>query len=150
MSATAVSLTPMNFTWNLNGHRFLDSKVSNVVIPLVGTISTLTIQNASAADSGNYSLTVSNAVGSVTSPDAAVTVLGTVAPITLSIVSACTSNGCYLQLSGPMGSNFVIEASTDLNNWLPISTNRTGSGTVSCTDTAATNFPARFYRARLQ
>lgn len=150
ISSTAISLTPMNFVWNINGHPVADPKVSNVVVPLVGTISTLTIKNASAADNGNFSLTISNAVGSVTSINAPVTVLGIVAPLTLSIASADRAIGCGLQLSGPQGSNYVIEASTDLVNWVPISTNAAPSGSVSYMDTDATNHPVRFYRGRLQ
>lgn len=127
--------------------------VLNIVVPLVGTVSTLTISNATPADAGSYTLTVSNAVGSVTSSNATLLVLGNVVPVTLDIVTSAlgmTAKGFNVQLSGPSGSNYVIEASTDLQNWAPISTNAAPSGKVSYTDTAATNFPSRFYRARLQ
>ena len=150
ISVTATSLTPLSFAWKLNNRVLPYPKVNNAVIPLVGTISTLTISNASAADDGSYCVTVSNAVGSVTSSGANVTVLGTIAPITLSVVSASCTNGCGLQVSGPQGSNFVIEASSDLNLWSPIHTNKAPSGSFSYTDTDATNYPSRFYRARLQ
>jgi hypothetical protein len=61
-----------------------------------------------------------------------------------------TANGFTFGLSGPSGSTFVIEASTDLQNWTPISTNTAPTGKVSCTDTAATNLPFRYYRAKIQ
>lgn len=159
LTATAVSLTPMQFTWNCNGHPMPHAHVLNVVVPLVGTVSTLTISNATPADGGSYNLTVSNAVGSVTSSSATLIVLGNIVPATLNILtggaggtggSGMTSSGFNVQLSGPAGSNYVIEASTDLKNWVPISTNAAPSGSVSYTDTAATNFPSRYYRARLQ
>lgn len=159
LTATAVSLTPMQFVWNCNGHPMPHARIANIVVPLVGTVSTLTISNATPADGGSYTLTVSNAVGSVTSDPATLIVLGNIVPATLNILtggtggtggSGMTSSGFNVQLSGPAGSNYVIEASTDLKNWVPISTNAAPSGTVSYIDTAATNFPSRYYRARLQ
>lgn len=151
ISVTAVSGTPMNFSWNLNGHHLPSPKVTNTVNLLVGTISTLTIQNASTADNGSYSATITNAVGSVTSINAMVTVLGTIAPLTLTVLSNSPAIGFSFQVSAPQGSNFVVEASTDMNNWVSIFTNKAPpSATVSYLDTAATNYPTRFYRARLQ
>ena len=150
ISATAVSPTPMTFSWNLNGHHLSDSWISNYVDVLTGTVTTLIIKNASAGNNGTYSMTVTNAVGSVTTSNVSVVVIGTVTPITLNVVSNSLANGFGLQLSGPQGSNFVIEASSDLNNWSPIYTNKAPQGTISYTDTAATNYPSRFYRARLQ
>lgn len=153
--ATAVSLTPMQFTWNCNGHPMPHAHVANLVT-LAGTVSTLTISNATPADAGSYTLTVSNAVGSVTSIPATLVVLGNIVPATLNILTGAsggtgmTPAGFNVQLSGPAGSNYVIEASTDFKNWVPISTNAAPSGTVSYMDTAATNFPSRFYRARFQ
>lgn len=57
-----------------------------------------------------------------------------------------------LQLSGAYGSNYVLEAATDLTSgvWLPIATNTIGvDGTWQFTDPSVTNNPARFYRLRL-
>jgi hypothetical protein len=53
-------------------------------------------------------------------------------------------------LIGPAGSNAVISASTNLHNWLPLATNPLVSGSLNFTDTLATNYPSRFYRATLQ
>jgi hypothetical protein len=152
LSATAVSGTPMNFTWNANGHHLSDSWVSNTVVPLVGTVTTLTIKNSAVGNSGSYSMTVSNAVGAVTSDTVMVSVLGApVTPLSLTVVSNAPAKGFSFQVAGPAGSNFVVEASSDLNSWAPLFTNNFpggGGGTVSYTD--RTNLPCRFYRARLQ
>jgi hypothetical protein len=55
-----------------------------------------------------------------------------------------------LTLTGPAGSNAVISASTNLHNWLPLATNPLVGGSLIYTDTLATNYPSRFYRATLQ
>ena len=51
------------------------------------------------------------------------------------------------QLTGQPGYNYIIEASTNLVSWTSIAELVTTNGTVSFTDSAATNYPQRFYRA---
>jgi hypothetical protein len=53
-------------------------------------------------------------------------------------------------LAGMAGQIVVIEASTNLVNWLPLVTNRLGAGPLYFGDSDSTNLPVRFYRARLQ
>jgi hypothetical protein len=153
ISVTAVSLTSMEFTWCFNGKEISNPKVVNAVVPLVGTVSTLTITNISSTNQGNYSVKIQNGVGEVTSSNAVVVVLASTVTGVLNIVSSgtgMTTNGFKLNLSAPSGSNCVIEASTDLKNWTPISTNTAAGGTCSYTDTAAVGMAFRYYRARLQ
>jgi hypothetical protein len=152
LTSTATSLTPMNFTWIVNGHQLSANWVSNTVVPLVGTVSTLTIKNASMGNTGSYTMTVSNAVGATTSINANVTVTGNAtAPMMLSIVTnGPAGNGFGIQVSAPDGSNFVLEASSDFRNWQPLCTNKGSSGTITYTDTDWTNYPARFYRTHYQ
>jgi hypothetical protein len=98
-------------------------------------------------------MTVSNAVGAVTSDTVMVSVVGTLTPLSLTVVSNAPGKGFAFQVVGPAGSNFVVEASSDLNNWAPLFTNNFpggGGGTVSYTDRTVAGVPARFYRARLQ
>jgi len=119
----------------------------------LGVISELTIHNASPTNAGNYSVQIQNGGGSVTSGTASLTVLTSMVSNVLNIVSAGTgmvANGFKIQLSGPAGSNYVIQASNDLKNWTSISTNAAPAGSVSYTDTAATNLPSRYYRAKIQ
>jgi len=61
-----------------------------------------------------------------------------------------TVNGFKIQLSGPAGSNYVIQASSDLKNWIPIATNAAPTGSISYTDAAAKNLALRYYRAKIQ
>jgi VCBS repeat-containing protein len=76
------------------------------------------------------------------------TVTITVLDNPLSFSSAkMTAVGFSLQLSGVPASTYVIEASTNLTDWTPISTNSGLTGSVVFTDTEAANFSQRFYRA---
>lgn len=54
-----------------------------------------------------------------------------------------------LYLSGASGSNYVIEASTDLIQWSPLFSGTAINNQLLFTDTSAENDSARFYRARL-
>ena len=55
-----------------------------------------------------------------------------------------------LTLTGPAGSNAVISSSTNLQDWTPLTTNPLVGGMLTYTDTLATNFILRFYRANMQ
>jgi hypothetical protein len=59
------------------------------------------------------------------------------------------SNGVFgFVLHGPVGSNFVIEVSSDLVQWIPMFTNTiSGQGFVAFADTNAAAFSQQFYRA---
>jgi len=73
-----------------------------------------------------------------------------IAPISLSPQSSgINSNGTFtIDIGGPglPGYNFTIESSTDLVNWRPLQTN---SGPFTFSDTNASSFTLRFYRAVL-
>jgi hypothetical protein len=60
------------------------------------------------------------------------------------------TNGVFgFDVSGPTGSSVVIQASTDLQTWIPLQTNLLGSGPLYFSDA---QFPAnihRFYRVQL-
>ena len=78
-------------------------------------------------------------------------VQGTVlAPITLGFGSAkpWTTNGLYLMLQGTIGPNYVIQATTDLLHWLPITNFASTNSPVYFYDPAATNYSRRFYRVQ--
>jgi hypothetical protein len=50
---------------------------------------------------------------------------------------------------GPSGSNVVIQASADLQTWMPLQTNLLGSGPLYFSDTQSTTNARRFYRTQL-
>jgi len=58
------------------------------------------------------------------------------------------SNGQFqLQLSGLAGKSYLFQASTNLSDWLSISTNIAPLDLFQLIDPSASNFPYRFYRA---
>ena len=60
------------------------------------------------------------------------------------------TNGVFgFNLIGPSGSNVVIQASADLQTWIPLQTNLLGSGPLYFSDSQSTNNVQRFYRAQL-
>jgi uncharacterized repeat protein (TIGR01451 family) len=65
-------------------------------------------------------------------------------------LSGSTSNGeFHLIVTAQPGSTYVIETSTNLTAWLPLSTNTASpGGTIKFTDTGAPGFEQRFYRTR--
>ena len=60
-----------------------------------------------------------------------------------------TTNGLSLILQGPMGSNYMIQASTDLLIWLPITNFLNANSPLYFNDPQAGNYKQRFYRAVL-
>ena len=162
INATVTSLTSLKLTWYCNGSRVSSSSkysIANVNVPLVGTVSTLTITGVSSNDAGSYSLRATNAVGSAVSSNATLIVqnlINTVVTNVVNVVSfvsaetSMTVDGFRIKLSGPTGSNVVIQASTDLKTWIPVSTNLVSSGTASYTDASAKVRPLRYYRAFIQ
>jgi hypothetical protein len=76
------------------------------------------------------------------------------APVSLAIVTTNTAfgftNGVFgFDVSGPSGSSVVIQASTDLQTWIPLQTNLLGSGPLYFSDPQSPANVRRFYRAQL-
>jgi sugar lactone lactonase YvrE len=112
---------------------------------------TLVLTNVSTNNAGNYTVLVTGPFGSVTSAVATVNVA-------LSAPQILTGNASFgflanqfgFNLSGPSGLAIVVDGSTDLVTWTPLLTNTSGSGSpLYFYDPYWTNFPWRFYRARL-
>ena len=75
-------------------------------------------------------------------------------PPTLSIITTDAAfgftNGVFgFNVIGPSGSNLVVQASTDLQTWIPLQTNLFGSGPLYFSDPQSTTNIRRFYRAQL-
>jgi hypothetical protein len=66
-------------------------------------------------------------------------------------LTAALSGGLLLLnvTSAEPGSNYIIQASTSLNSWVPIKTNAAAAdGTFSYTDPNTHSFGARYYRVQ--
>jgi len=65
---------------------------------------------------------------------------------------ALTNRGAiHLEITGSTGRTYVVEAAAGVAGppWLAVHTNLVSQGTLVFDDLSATNFPARFYRARV-
>jgi len=60
------------------------------------------------------------------------------------------SNVFGFNISGVTGQTAVVETSTNLVNWVPLSTNTINPNPFYFSDPAWLNFSARFYRVRSQ
>jgi hypothetical protein len=129
---------PLNYRWLLNGST-VGGAQTNV----------LNIASAGVSNAGNYQVIVTNTAGAVTSLVAVLSVTNLPVSFVTGAGGAQYSGGkLILQLTNLTGQGqVVIAASTNLAQWVPIFTNPSGFGGFSVTDSAASAFPRRFYRA---
>ncbi|HOK77790.1 MAG TPA: hypothetical protein PLW35_08725, partial [Verrucomicrobiota bacterium] len=69
-------------------------------------------------------------------------------PINLSVSGPVSGDGFSFSFVGQQGGTVVVEASTNLIEWLPILTNTFVSGPIEFVDPDVRAFDWRFYRAR--
>jgi hypothetical protein len=62
---------------------------------------------------------------------------------------AVSSSGTTVRLQAQRNHTYVIQASSDLKSWQPISTNMAVNGVIQIMDPHASDYPVRFYRAVL-
>jgi hypothetical protein len=132
---TAIGSEPLAFAWRFNGSP-LASQSGSV----------LSLSQVQVSESGDYSAVVTDAAGlSATSAVARLTV--TLPPQL--VLDLGGTGSLSFQAAAPPGIHFLIEASTNLANWLPVQTNSTGAGWIEYIDPDSANFPRRYYRAWL-
>ena len=128
---------PMSYQWTLRGNSIPGA-----------TNSVLSLTNVQPNIAGSYKVAVSNSVGSTTS-EAAILTVYPATPVSFNS-TVMTPGGFKLQLSVSSGFTYVISASANMLDWVPISTNSATSSSMTVLDTAATNINQRFYRATAQ
>ena len=134
LTVTASGLPSPSYAWYFNG-------LADGI-----TTSSLTLPSFQTAQQGAYFVVVSNRAGTVTSAPA---YLALNQPLRAS--QLLVTNGQFqFQLIGSAGSNYVIQASTDLTIWISLVTNTATNGYLDFTDTNAALFPGRFYRTEGQ
>jgi len=135
-SVLVTSLTRLSYQWRFNG----------VNIP-GATGNAYTRTNVHYIDEGLYSVAVTNSAGWAVSSGARLSIIN---PPLQFVGYRVETNGFQAQLVGPVGGKYVVLASTNLKDWLPISTNLAPNGTLNFIDSKASNYSRRFYRAQLQ
>jgi hypothetical protein len=101
------------------------------------------VQNSNA---GAYTVIVTNAFGSITSAPATLTLL---VPLSTLINLTSTNGVAHLSFTAPSGSNYQVQASTNLVTWQSILTTNNPTPTsvlVQFTDPSAPPLSRRFYR----
>ncbi len=98
---------------------------------------------------GSYSITGSLNMNGGSGQVLAGAYVVSLAPLTLGLGSTTPlgTNGFNLMLQGTLGSNYVIEVSTDLFNWTPVMDFTFTNSPFYFNDPAATNSGRQFYRA---
>jgi len=138
-TVSAVGVQPLTYQWALRGTNLAGA--TNV---------TLVLTNLQYPNAGIYTVSITNGFAGVTSSNATLTVLQLPAQFAHP-VSVSTNGDFDLSLGGLFGHGpVVIYASSNLVAWDAIFTNPPLVGTLRFSDSAATNFSRRFYRAREQ
>ena len=104
--------------------------------------------NAQAINEGSYTVVVSNALGSVTSAAALLTV--SPAAFRLNSLARLADGSVQLALVGELGRHYTIDVSTNLISWSVLTNFTSTGGTSPIVDTGAAAEPERFYRARVE
>jgi sugar lactone lactonase YvrE len=134
-SVTASGTGPLSFQWQLNS------------APISGaTATSYTVTNSVATNAGWYSVTVTNSFGSITSSLATLSVL---LPAQFESLFFLGDRSLQLSMSGTGFTNYVLEFSTNLANWVPLSTLSSSNGFFQFNDPSASTNTERFYRLRL-
>jgi len=108
----------------------------------------LTVAKAQAIDEGSYTVVVSNALGSVTSAAALLTV--SPAAFRLNSPTPLPDGSVQLALVGELGRHYSIDVSTNLVSWSYLKSFTSIADTSLIVDTGAATQPQRFYRVRVE
>lgn len=119
--------------WSLNG---------NDLVSTTNTI--LDISDVSTKDEGAYQVVANNSAGQIVSDPISVLID---APLKLESMKVDDSKMAKFRIAGLHSKTYLIQASTNLIQWVTISTNYSDSGILSYLDCHSTNQPCRFYRA---
>ncbi|HEX3856321.1 MAG TPA: LamG-like jellyroll fold domain-containing protein [Verrucomicrobiae bacterium] len=129
-SITATGTGPLTYQW-----MYYANKIASA------TNTVLTLNNVTAIQAGTYYVTVSNSAGSTNSSTANLAVYPTTAA---TLTPASRVNGQFaLSVSGIANYQYVVEASTNLVDWVPV---RTNISPFAFVDSNASQFNQRFYR----
>jgi hypothetical protein len=145
LSVAVTGKAPFRYQWKFNGNNLSGA-----------TSATLTLRQVQTSQAGAYSVTVSNGAGSTNGFPALLSVYPTTAmqgasgaqtiggTMAAKLTSMKQTKGTFtFTVTGIPGSNYVVQASSDLKNWTDLETN---TSPFTFTDTNAGNFNQQFYR----
>jgi sugar lactone lactonase YvrE len=145
--------SPTSVALDATGNLFITDRSNNRIrkVHFAGDPA-LTLASVDFTNSGDYTVVVTGAYGSVTSAVAVLTVTIPRTPpqiITEDASFGIVSNQFGFNLGGAFGQTIVVDGSTNLVDWLPLGTSTMSGSLIYFTDPTWTNFPSHFYRARL-
>lgn len=133
LNVTAQSAVPVQYQWR------------RAAVPLTGTTAArLFLSPVQPADAGDYDVIVTNGGGAVTSAVASVSIV--VVPPPQVTLPGRAGGPFQLALNGTAGYAYLVSASANLVDWLPLTTTAFGTPSLLLADTAG--LPQRFYRTR--
>jgi sugar lactone lactonase YvrE len=153
-AATNASLgEPSGVAFDASGNLYIADQDNNRIreVNFAGSPA-FTLASVSLTNAGNYSVVITSPYGSVTSAVVSLTVTIPNTPpqiITTDGSFGFLTNQFGFNLTGAFGQTIVVDGSTDLVNWTPLCTNTANGAPFYFFDPAFTNYPWRFYRARL-
>jgi pectate lyase len=117
---------------------------TNTLVPNA-TNEILTLMNIQATNAGVYTVIVTNLAGMATSTNAVLALSGG-QPSQPQLSGLAFSNGMFsLTVNGGSGSDFIVQVSTNLTDWVDLYTNFSATP-FTWSDSNAANFGQRFYR----
>ena len=144
----SLSLTTY-YQWQCNGVDLKTPGSSGTkLLTLLDPVITYTQPHNTPANAGVYTVKLTSTLGaSRTSSNAVLKIVNT--PVAFSSARPGT-NGFQLHLTGITGVNYVVYASSNLVNWVPVYTNASLSGSADYTDTEAAHLSSRYYKVLTQ
>jgi Immunoglobulin domain len=131
----------VTFTVTATGSGLLSYQWEKDTVPIAGaTASSLTVTNLQMTDAGNYSVVITDSVGSITSSNAYLTM--NPAGVSVALYAGIT-------IDGVVGLTYGIQSNTDLSNtssWGGIANVTLSKPTELWFDVKPANQPQRYYR----
>ncbi|MBW8864400.1 MAG: hypothetical protein JF609_05655, partial [Verrucomicrobia bacterium] len=135
-TAAATGLPSPNFQWNFNGTNISGATNASYLLAFVDTTNV-----------GNYSVAISNLVGSVTSTNALLALV----PPAAALFQSITVFGGMVQVgfAGDAYWTYTVETSTNLTGWSILTNLTSTNGLFNFTAGQVTGAPQQFFRARV-